>query len=628
MAMFELEFLNGARAGESFPLAGTIEVGRDPGCALALSAGDISRIHARFETDGTTLTVHDNKSFNGTFVNDQRVTSVGLAAGDTVQLGKTQFRVRWRPPTLEIPGYDAFDFHDDSAVYETEVMIAVSELRPAHADPAVLAARLKAVFEVSTALAEIRDLEAVTNRVLECLFEVFPQADRGFLMLGSDPNDLEARAVRQRGMDVIGELKVSTSICRRALESKSAVLFNHSEKPGFKLGRSVMALNIRNAMTVPLVMGDEVEGLLQIDTPDAARPFTRDDLELAVAVAQQVAIALHNAQLLKQVEKEITTRKNLTRFLPGPLVDQAVKGEIDLSLGGRSCSGTILFSDVVGFTRMSELLEPEEVVSLMNRYFDRMVPCIQKTGGAIDKYMGDAIMAFWGIPFGEEASAMGGAESALTMQAAIAGFNSIQVEEGLPSVGMGIGLNSGPVVAGNIGSRDRTEYTVLGDTVNTAQRIEATAGRDVTLVGASTWSELGGRGFGLRMPPRMVKNKVEPLDLFSLRGLRVDHDEVVLHLPVRSGEHEAVLIRRLGDSTFVILHPEEVDLTAAPLVTAIPEWPGVTLGVADLVVRHDSQKANAGLARSQIRLADATLSGLLGPRPVQCLLEWTDMRRV
>jgi adenylate cyclase len=626
--MFELEFLSGARAGETIPVTGTFEVGRDPSCALTLSASDVSRVHARFEADGTRLTVHDNGSFNGTFVNDRQVTSVEVASGDTVRLGNTQFRVRWRPPTQEIPGYDAFDFQEESPAYETEVMAAVADLRPAHDDPVVLAARLKAVFDVSMALAEIRDLEAVTNRVLECLFEVFPQADRGFLMLGNDPEHLEARAVRQRAKDIIGELKVSTSICRRALESKSAVLFNHTEKPSFKLGRSVMALDIRNAMTIPLVMGDEVEGLLQIDTPDATRPFTRDDLELAVAVAQQVAIALHNAQLLERVEKETTTRKNLVRFLPGPLVDQAVKGEIDLSLGGRSCAGTLLFSDVVGFTRLSELLEPEAVVTLMNRYFDRMVPCIQKTGGAIDKYMGDAIMAFWGIPFEEEGSAASGVESALAMQTALAGFNNILVAEGTPAIGMGIGLNSGPVVAGNIGSRDRTEYTVLGDTVNTAQRIEATAGRTQTLVGASTWRELEGRGFGLRMPPRTVKNKVAPLDLFSLRGLRVDHDEVVLHLPVRSGDHEGLLIRRLGDSTFVILHPEGVDPTAATLVTAVPEWPGVALGVADLVVSHGGPRADGGLARSQIRLGDTTLSGLLGPRPVQCLLEWADMRRV
>jgi len=387
------------------------------------------------------------------------------------------------------------------------------------------------------------------------------------------------------------------------------------------------ALDIRNAMTIPLVMGDRVEGLLQIDTPDATRPFTQDDLELAVAVAQQVAIALHNAQLLARVEKETTTRKNLVRFLPGPLVDQAVNGEIDLSLGGRSCAGTILFSDVVGFTRLSERMEPESVVTLMNRYFDRMVPCIGKTGGAIDKYIGDAIMAFWGIPFEEEGAAVGGAESALAMQTALAGLNHLLGAEGAPALGVGIGLNSGPVVAGNIGSRDRTEYTVVGDTVNTAQRIEAMAGRTQTLVGASTWRQLEGRGFGLRMPPCQVKNKADPLELFSLRGLRVDQDEVVLHLPVRTGDHEGVLIRRLGDSTFVVLHPEGVDPTAATLVTAIPEWPGVALGTPTLAVSHGGARADGGLARSQIRLGDATLAGLLGPRPGPCLLEWADMRR-
>src|SRR5258708_9983950 len=146
-------------------------------------------------------------------------------------------------------------------------------------------------------------------------------------------------------------------------------------------------------MTIPLMVNEEILGLLQIDTPDSKRAFTLEDLQLAMAVCHQAAIALHNAQLLTRVEAETTMRNNLKRFLPGPLAEQAVSGNLDVALGGKTYSSTIMFSDIIGFTRMSETLAPHQVVALMNSYFDRMVPCIDQNGGSIDKFMGDAIMA-------------------------------------------------------------------------------------------------------------------------------------------------------------------------------------------------------------------------------------------
>ena len=110
---------------------------------------------------------------------------------------------------------------------------------------------------------------------------------------------------------------------------------------------------------------------------------------------------------------------------------------------------------------------------MMNRYFNRMVPCIQLQSGSVDKFMGDAIMAVWGVPIDKGDSAANAVHAALAMQNALVGFNSVQAKENGPQLAMGIGVNTGAVVAGNIGTEERKEYTVLGDTVNTAQRLEA-----------------------------------------------------------------------------------------------------------------------------------------------------------
>jgi adenylate cyclase len=625
--MFELVFLTGARAGEVVPVTKSLIGGRSPDCSLEVPDPNASRQHARFVWDGAELNVVDNGSSNGTFVNDQRITTVKVAHGDVVRLGETRIRVASRSRE-DSQSSSIFSFKEAESDLSQSIVLSVSEIRPQTQSVEALTARLNAIMQVSKALVNINLIDKVFGGILETLFEVFPQADRGFLMLGKEAGKLEPKAMRQRGKGVTENLSVSNTICRKALESKSAFLFNSQNAGDFDQGMSIVSLRIRSAMTIPLMVNDDVLGLLQIDTPDSKRAFTLEDLQLAMAVCHQAAIALHNAQLLTRVEAETTMRNNLKRFLPGPLAEQAVSGNLDVALGGKTYSSTIMFSDIIGFTRMSETLAPHQVVALMNSYFDRMVPCIDQNGGSIDKFMGDAIMAVWGIPFDKDGQAAQHAvEAALAMQTGLAGFNSIQSKDGGPQLGMGIGLNTGTVVAGNIGSSNRTEYTVLGDTVNTSQRVEGAAGRSQVLVNSTTWAALNGNGYGLSMPPLKVKNKAEPISVYSLRGLKILNDEVMLHLPLRSGTHGVFLIRRLADRTFIILHGADCDVCQVPLASAVPEWPGVDLGTPEMIALLPTQQADGYLLRSHIRLKDDSLAGLLDAKAIVCSRDWDTMLR-
>jgi adenylate cyclase len=627
--MFELVFLTGARAGQVVPVSKTMLAGRSPECQLEVPDPNASRQHCRFVFDGHTVTAIDNNSSNGTYHNDTRMTvPIKLVPDDVIRIGETRMRLQLASAGDDDKGSSSiFAFQEKEEDLSQSLMISVADLAKKIQSPEVLAARLNAIITVSKALVNINKLEEIFDRILETLFEVFPQADRGFLMIGTTVDALEPRAIRQRGKGVTENLSVSTSICRHCLDKKIAILFDDSKSSDFDQGMSIVSLRIRSAMTVPLMVNEDVLGLLQIDTPDRGKAFAKEDLELALAVSQQAAIALSNAQLLKKVVEEATTRGNLMRFLPGPVAQQVIDGKLDIALGGRTCHGTILFSDIIGFTRMSETLHPEQVVKLMNAYFKRMVPCIQHNGGSVDKFMGDAIMAVWGVPIDKGDSGHHGVEAAMAMQNALVGFNSLQAKEGDPQVEMGIGLNTGTVTAGNIGYDNRIEYTVLGDTVNTAQRLEANAGRSQILISAGTWNELKGSGYGIAMPPLRVKNKTEPVATFSLRGVKAEGEEIALHLPVTVGGVRAVIIRRLADGTFLILHPADLDICAAPLRTAIPEWPAVDLGTAVMEAVHPQQDADGVLLRSQVRLADPTLANLLGPAPLKCPQEWDAMQR-
>lgn len=633
--MFELVFLTGARAGEVVPVTRSMLAGRSPECQLEVPDPNASRRHTQLVFDGTTVVVSDNGSANGTFVNETRLTGpVVMRHGDVLRLGETRLRIQQKRAGTaggDVSNSSIFGFRETT----DDAEISHSLVLPVDGGPAARAAsgaidlqsRLAAILEVSTALEHIDKLEEVNATILAALFKVFPQAERGFLMKGDQPGQLKPEAVRSRsneGAAAEGML-VSTSICRKALESRSAVLFSDQNAGEFDQGMSIVSLRIRSAMTVPLIVGKEILGLLQIDTSDPARAFTRIDLELAVAASRMAAIALKNAAQLRKIEVETSHRQNLSRFVPGPVVDQVMAGGIDIGLGGKTYHGTILFSDVIGFTRMSESLAPDQVVRLMNDYFALMVPCIERDNGSVDKFIGDAIMAFWGIPFDKGDSSAAAARAALNMQNALVGLNSRMRAEGRPELHIGVGLNSGPVVAGNIGVGNRMEYTLLGDAVNTASRIEHAAGRGQVMASLQTFSELKGGGHAVAMPPLKAKNKAEPLAVVCLRALAVEQGEVLLHLPLASGvggAAEATLIRRLADGSFVVLHPRGCDICAAPLVTAAPEWHGVEVGTPVMVAVLPQQQTDGEQVRSQVTLPDVSLAGLLADPTVPCNRGW------
>jgi sigma-B regulation protein RsbU (phosphoserine phosphatase) len=360
--MMELVFVTGARAGEVVLVNKSMICGRSPDCSLEIPDPNASRQHARFIWDGAELTVTDNGSSNGTFVNDQRITSVKVSHGDIVRLGETRMRVHERNLS-EQQSSSIFGFKEAESDLSQSIVLSVSEIRANSLSVEALTARLNAIIQVSKALANIAQIDKVFDGILETLFEVFPQADRGFLMLGSEVGKLEPKAMRQRGKGVTENLSVSNTICRKALESRSAFLFNSQNSGDFDQGVSIVSLRIRSAMTIPLIIKDQILGLLQIDTPDSKRALTLEDLQLAVAVCHQAAIALHNAQLLQRVEKEAVERHNVMRFLPGPLADQWSSGNLDLELGGKTYTSTIMFSDIIGFTAMSENMPPDKVIA-------------------------------------------------------------------------------------------------------------------------------------------------------------------------------------------------------------------------------------------------------------------------
>ncbi len=244
-------------------------------------------------------------------------------------------------------------------------------------------------------------------------------------------------------------------------------------------------------------------------------------------LAAFAAMLLYSTRQLRTLFVKVQQRDAFARFLPGPAVERLSRDPAALELGGQEQEATVLFADIRGFTSLSSRLTPEAVVNLLNEYFAEMVDEIFRCEGILDKFIGDGICAVFGRPLGEVDQARRAVRCALKMLGRLETLNRKRAERGEPPLGIGIGLHTGKLVAGNIGSPLRLEYTHIGDTVNTASRIEGLTkelGRPL-LASAATIARAGGpavlarQGVSLEpMEPVTLRGKEEPMVVYALGG--------------------------------------------------------------------------------------------------------------
>ena len=177
---------------------------------------------------------------------------------------------------------------------------------------------------------------------------------------------------------------------------------------------------------------------------------------------------------------------------------------------------TVLFADIRGFTRISEHAPPEKIVNLLNRYFSAMTDIIFAHGGTLDKYLGDGLMALFGAPTVTPKDAANAISAAVAMQRRMLSINDELHKEGFPEIGIGIGLHTGEVTVGYIGSERRSEYTAIGDTVNTAARLESNAKGGEILVSEVTAKAARSRYQLTSREPITVKNREQPVPLYQV----------------------------------------------------------------------------------------------------------------
>jgi len=468
--MLELVYEDGG-VTHRVPVRPGLMLGRSSDNDVVLRDFSVSRHHARIEGGEGTFRIVDLDSTNGVKVNDEFVNSGEIRAGDQLAIGSFLLRV-------------------EDAAHRTEGLSSATYFRPLkefnqdyglEGEPSGAMRSLgdrERVFEVlaqvAKTLLQVEELRPVLEKVMDLVFEHL-RVDRGFIMLYDEEGTPHLELWRARELEDGGEPEVplSRTILDMVSRQKVALLTHDAQADQrFDAGQSIRIHQIRSAMCAPLWHLNDVIGVIYVDSPLHVGSFSASDLDLLTALANYAAVAIEQARLRERVQKAQRMRNRLERYHSPAVIEAVLSAPEHETPQVMQRETSIFFADIVGFTSRCESLPPEEVAAFLSQFFSLAAEAVFEYGGTLDKFIGDAVMAFFGAPLPQPDHAERAVRCGVMLQRSLSQWNRQRALEGLEPVEVRMAIHSGPVVVGDIGSETRVDYTVLGNTVNVAARLE------------------------------------------------------------------------------------------------------------------------------------------------------------
>ncbi len=552
MALLKVTDASGRQAQHQLNSRTPCLIGRAPDNQIVLDDPRASRHHAHIKpdddgsfmiVDGIMVNGQLKRSANQVFINGEQKFEHKLQNGDRITIGAST--IRFEQPKEERTADLSFD---DKPLGHTQLLMSAKDVLTTvlrQSDPGISGGTvvprgdkvleslqrkaniLSEIYEMSKALGAGFDLDRIFKMATDIIFRATP-ADRVVALLAdgivteatADEAKLFPIATRARDEKLEAharKMTIGRTITRKVMKERVALLSQDAAADEQFAGvDSIVSQGVRSTICAPLFTESGVHGALYADRLDPFSAFKPDDLELISAGAAQTAIAVENVRAHERLAKEEVARANYSRFLPEYVVKQMLENPESFKLGGVTQTITVLFADIRGFTRISEHASPEKIVQLLNRYFSAMTDIIFAHGGTLDKYLGDGLMALFGAPTVTPKDAANAMSAAVAMQRRMLSINDELRAEGYPEIGIGIGLHTGEVIVGYIGSERRSEYTAIGDTVNTASRLESNAKAGEILVSEVTAHAARSRYQLAEREPISVKNREQPVPLFEV----------------------------------------------------------------------------------------------------------------
>jgi len=536
-------------------------IGRTKDNDIALPDPRVSSKHAEIIKKGARFVLHDLESRNGTRVNDQLVQSSDLNHEDEIKIGGIRLTfltkkrtapsptktlvlekegdyAKWHQHAMKVNPEESCQLDSHSLLIPTkpqkkaedraarrllkkkrpEEKIKTGSLSPERANKVLFV-----LYEISKQLNTIHDFNELLKKIMDHIFMVI-DADSGFLILTEYKKDERFVPVvvkyKDDNVKAKKEIRASRTIIKKVIQDKIALLTSNAmTDPRLGSAESLVGQNIQSAMCVPLWRREDIIGVIQLDSRRPDNQYTEDDLELLKTIGCQMAMILEQASLNEKIREEEQMRNRLERFHSPQVIDMIIKSALESEedlMEARDKEATILFTDIIGFTGLTENMKPREINTLLNQFFSRMTDIVFEFDGTLDKYIGDSLMAIFGAPLEKKDDAERAVSAALKMRQELLAMAEKAGENIKFSIR--IGINTGHVVAGNIGSPKRMEYTVIGTPVNIASRLESLAQPNQIIIGEETYRRVKGK-FNIReIGPREVKGASEPVIAYEVLG--------------------------------------------------------------------------------------------------------------
>ncbi len=459
-------------------------LGRSTDNEITISEPSLSSRHLLISNFDNYIEIIDLNSSNGTLINNNKVIpfkSIRINGGDKLTLGKLAIDYVHESvvkPMLPMPNIPKGlgDIRGDVTVlakFDPKLFSIATETATKDMNLIQQAnKRLAFLYSFGQKIGNILEIRELFSNLLKEIFEIFNAADRALVFLLKD-GEMQPEIFMKEGKELPTNM---------ATYSKTIVAMASSEKQGFiasDLGsgqdidrsKSIVMLNLQCTMIVPFLVDNELFGLLQLDSTKKINAFTEEDLQMLSGISNQVAVNIKNKQLISEMNKQAKIKNSLERYLGPKMVTHLIDNKINLDQEGEERLVSILFSDIRGFTPLSERLKPKQVIEILTIYFSRMTQIIFKYDGFIDKFIGDAIFCIFGIPLFQGNHAELAVKAAVEMLKELIKMNEEIFGPMDIELKVGIGINTGNVVYGNIASMDRPEVTILGDSVNTSERL-------------------------------------------------------------------------------------------------------------------------------------------------------------
>jgi adenylate cyclase len=474
-----------------FELADHNVIGRHPKNRIKILEAGISKVHcliAAEEQQG--FSIRDLGSRNGTYVNGTRVKGKKrLSDGDELRIGSTHCLFRERQEARKVSWVEEDEEALNARILHKVAPEQMNKFFPASniIDEEMLRAdyeRLRISFDLQRDIGFDLHVDFILGRVLDRTFEVLA-FDQGVILLTDPQGEFAVHAYKTKNMD--DELTISRTLAERVADDGQGAVLMSPNLSASREAPEFIETPVQATLAVPIMDEHELLGVIVLDRWAAYNPFREKDLHLLSNVANKAAMFIRNSQIAKSVTRESLERDRFRKLLSPEMAEMVVADQLPVYPEGRTYPASLLMANIIDFRGLTQGMAPEDLIDFINAHFDRLSGVVFRYEGMIGNYLGDRILAVWGLPAAHGDDPERAVAAAVEMQQMVIAANEQRERDGRPALEIGIGVASGLVVAGAMGSRRARRFSIIGDVVNEVQAVCSSARSEQVLISESTF---------------------------------------------------------------------------------------------------------------------------------------------